>query len=290
MSADLIAYKKSPESAVAYRATLFTITLANGLVITAVDKQRDILFNGLHYSATAYGRWALTGSITRKIGLDTQDTTLTVYHGDTESLPNLDGISIATAIRRGLFESAAVRIEELTMRTYGDVSMGSEIKFAGLVTDITRIGRSESQLKANDWNYALNTEVPNRFFSSSCNWVLFSAGCGLDQKKFETPGGLSYAASTTLGCPQAAAKPDGYFSQGVIVFTSGPNTGLSYSIKSHVGGTLVINGSFFAPPAPGNSVLLYPGCDHTTATCNSKFSNLVNIGSTPFVPVPETAI
>jgi hypothetical protein len=36
--------------------------------------------------------------------------------------------------------------------------------------------------------------------------------------------------------------------------------------------------------AVGQAVTLYPGCDHTTTTCDGKFSNLNNYGGFPHIP------
>ncbi|MEW6169845.1 MAG: phage BR0599 family protein [Pseudomonadota bacterium] len=34
----------------------------------------------------------------------------------------------------------------------------------------------------------------------------------------------------------------------------------------------------------GATVVLYPGCDHTLSTCESKFGNSANFGGFPFIP------
>ncbi len=40
---------------------------------------------------------------------------------------------------------------------------------------------------------------------------------------------------------------------------------------------------------PGDSFTAYQGCDHTLATCRSKFANEANFRGFPFVPTPEAA-
>ena len=34
----------------------------------------------------------------------------------------------------------------------------------------------------------------------------------------------------------------------------------------------------------GAAITLYPGCDHTRATCAAKFANLDNFGGFPWIP------
>lgn len=40
----------------------------------------------------------------------------------------------------------------------------------------------------------------------------------------------------------------------------------------------------FSGIAPGDVVVIYPGCDHTMAMCNSTYSNIENYGGMPFIP------
>ena len=42
-------------------------------------------------------------------------------------------------------------------------------------------------------------------------------------------------------------------------------------------------------PAPGDTFNVAFGCDHTQATCQSKFNNLVNFRGFPYVPPPQLA-
>ena len=44
-----------------------------------------------------------------------------------------------------------------------------------------------------------------------------------------------------------------------------------------------------ALPAAGDAFTVYPGCDHTSATCRAKFNTLTNFRGFPFVPPPTSA-
>ena len=39
-----------------------------------------------------------------------------------------------------------------------------------------------------------------------------------------------------------------------------------------------------APLTPGETVSLYPGCDHTLQTCHGRFNNAENFGGFPWIP------
>jgi len=42
-------------------------------------------------------------------------------------------------------------------------------------------------------------------------------------------------------------------------------------------------------PAEGDTFNVAFGCDHTQATCQSKFNNLINFRGFPYVPPPQLA-
>jgi uncharacterized phage protein (TIGR02218 family) len=87
-----------------------------------------------------------------------------------------------------------------------------------------------------------------------------------------------------------SARTDGYYDNGQIVFTSGPNAGLTKAVKQYFGRTFFFNSPLPFMPNAGDTFTAYPGCDKTQNTCTSRFNNLANFGGFPYVPVPETAI
>jgi len=44
------------------------------------------------------------------------------------------------------------------------------------------------------------------------------------------------------------------------------------------------------PPAAGDAITVYQGCDHTMGTCGTKFDNLANFRAFPFVLPPQMAM
>jgi len=87
-----------------------------------------------------------------------------------------------------------------------------------------------------------------------------------------------------------SAKGDGYYDNGQIVFTSGPNAGLTKAVKQYFGRTFFFNSPLPFMPNAGDTFTANPGCDKTQNICTSRFNNLANFGGFPYVPVPETAI
>ena len=95
----------------------------------------------------------------------------------------------------------------------------------------------------------------------------------------------------TDGASPPLVATGGYFSQGVIRFTSGPNNGVGRSVQQYYSdGSVVVVPPLPALPVAGNTFVILPGCDKAMSTCGGKFNNLVNFRGFPFVPRPETSI
>lgn len=75
-----------------------------------------------------------------------------------------------------------------------------------------------------------------------------------------------------------------WFNDGFITFTSGVLEGESLEIKSWDGTTLGLFLDLPELPAAGDTFNIEAGCDKTPATCQSKFSNIVNFQGENFIP------
>ncbi|MGH7247352.1 MAG: phage BR0599 family protein, partial [Pseudomonadota bacterium] len=73
--------------------------------------------------------------------------------------------------------------------------------------------------------------------------------------------------------------------------TSGVNAGVTATVGSVVAGaSMTLLYPLESVPATGDGFTVYFGCDHTMATCQSKFNNLANFRGFPFVPPPQMAV
>ena len=76
---------------------------------------------------------------------------------------------------------------------------------------------------------------------------------------------------------------DGYFAGGYLEWQKSAGVYERRAVRSQIGGTVII--SFPIPGmAAAAAVTLYPGCDHTLATCENKFGNHLNYGGMPCFP------
>ena len=96
--------------------------------------------------------------------------------------------------------------------------------------------------------------------------------------------GLTY----TLISEQAVltASPADYFQEGLLLWTSGLNSGQAMEIKSYAEATqeMVLFLKMREAVAVGDFLTVLPGCDKTAATCIAKFGNIINFQGEPDVP------
>lgn len=98
----------------------------------------------------------------------------------------------------------------------------------------------------------------------------------------------------TTGSPVPILATNGYYSQGVVVFTSGLNSGLQRVVQTYTnnGSNNVLN---IIPPLPnmpsaGDTFTVSAGCDKRSSTCNLKFSNLLHFGGFSYIPDPSITV
>jgi uncharacterized phage protein (TIGR02218 family) len=122
-----------------------------------------------------------------------------------------------------------------------------------------------------------------RTYGKPCPHVVYRPGCGLDRNAFKAVKTVSAVSGTTITLSAMGAFAAGYFSGGYLEWESSAGYFEQRAIRSQVGGVLTIG---FPLPglAAAASVNLYPGCDHTFATCAGKFGNGLNYGGQPHWP------
>lgn len=122
-------------------------------------------------------------------------------------------------------------------------------------------------------------------YQRSCRHALYGRGCRLDAEDFAVVGECTALAGTVVTVTEAALQPDGYYVGGML---RSPDGVLSY-IVGHTGTAIALQRTSYslaqaAEAALPFAVTLYPGCDHSRVTCNSKFNNLLNYGGFDFIP------
>lgn len=84
------------------------------------------------------------------------------------------------------------------------------------------------------------------------------------------------------------SAPTGFYSSGIVRFTSGPNANIEREIKTHTlssgNAVLSLRTAFPFAISPGETAQLTAGCDRVFGTCVSKFGNANNFRGEHLLP------
>lgn len=275
-SAGLIALLSSNEFKL---ADLYTITLSTGSVLRYTSADIKIVYGGNTFLPVPIER----SRIRTVIGVEVDTLDIRVY--PTPAML-VNGNPFLQSIYSGAFDGALVMLERAFMATWGDTSPGCLHLFEGNVSD-TDVDGFMVSIKVRSLLELLNIKMPRNVYQASCCNSLYDTACGANRATYAINGTATGGSITSVnsGLGQAA----GYFDQGVIKFLTGPNAGVSRTVKSFAGGVFQLSVPLALPAASGHTFTAWPGCDKTLATCSSKFSNAAKYRGFPWIPVPETA-
>jgi uncharacterized phage protein (TIGR02218 family) len=131
---------------------------------------------------------------------------------------------------------------------------------------------------------AIQGNANMRYYGYACPHMLFGDRCKLSRITYRMLATVSAVSGTNVTSPTFATKPNRYFVGGYLVFDDG-TSGIQHKrfISAHTGNTITLANHI--PELTANrQVEVYPGCDHTLATCRDKFNNHVNFGGFPWIP------
>lgn len=118
-------------------------------------------------------------------------------------------------------------------------------------------------------------------YQRTCRHALYGAQCGVDinSSSFMIDGTVSAIDGLTYTISAASAESDGYYFGGVLRLENGD---LRF-IVAHTSDQITLNAAHSELTVSSN-VTLFPGCDRSPATCESRFNNLDNFGGFPYIP------
>lgn len=295
ITTDLLDFLLSTDVESCYLCDLIEVGLTSGLTLCITDAQTPITYLGNTYLPTRWGSWRINGT---KAALGCMNATadFEVFADTDELMPNWN-CTVNQAAVLGLFDAATILVLTAYMPDWGVIPYGTVIRYGGQITEFSPVGRTSIKGQAKPFTFTLNQPMPRKVLQPSCGWTLGDAGCTVNLASFTFSNTAASAATNVLiTAATAITQPDGYFTQGVIKFTSGKNTGLAGYIQNQTGSVITLSRPMLFPVAAGDAFTLTAGCDHTAFTCQSKFSNLNygstpnNFGGEPFIPSRETCI
>ena len=275
---------------VCWQADLFTFTCSSAVFYwTNFDTSLTI---GGHTFVAGGGESALAPIVSR--GSYRQSSDLSVDTIDIELLGpwSYNSKTLGQLGVSGFFDGALINIDKLIMPNPGDVSLGAITAwFAGTVAGVEPQGPN-LKLRCKSALEALGVfQLPRFLLQPQCGNALYDVNCGISKAGKTLSGTVSSATKTTVTTATAGitAKAAGYFDLGMIVFTSGA-LGLkrfAVSAGGWDGSTFKLALPMSVAPSAGDTFNVYPGCDRSYATCNTKYSNLAQFRGFAKMPAPE---
>jgi uncharacterized phage protein (TIGR02218 family) len=250
------------------------ITPRAGPALGFTDHDRDLTFDGtLFEAATGFSATEINSSVG-----------LSVDNLEVESALNSQSLSEA-ALASGDFDDAAIEIFRVD---WSDPASRVLVR-RGSLGEVRRSGTAFAAEVRGLAHYLGQTQ--GRLYQLGCDADLGDARCGVElaSSAFRTTAAVlssqSPRAVTTEGLP---AYEDGWFTGGLLTFTSGANQGRSREVKRHALLPAHALLELWQPPgspiAAGDAFTITAGCDKRLATCRAKFSNAVNFRGFPHMP------
>jgi len=279
-------------------ADLFSFTLADGTVLSVTDKDVSLTVGGTLYRADQVRFDGMRYKVS--VGLDVDEQTITLAYGPADLV---DGVPWGQALRTGVLDGCYLRRSRAFYTAWNQPPVGVVPLFAGRVSTVDQVGRIEAQVRIKSMPLLLDTLMPKNTYQTGCIHGLFDVGCGLTKAAYQmswtvaagpTNGTIPVPSGTPPLPAALAGNAEGLaiFAQGTILFTSGVNDGLYRTIKganASLPHALDLVYPLEAPPASGDSFMIWPGCDKTAATCTARFNNLGRFRGFPYTPAAETA-
>lgn len=192
-------------------------------------------------------------------------------------------------ILAGLYDGAKV---ETFLVNWMDVSQFALIR----TSTIGRIERRDGQFVAELESLTASLDKPNgRVLRRQCDAQLGDARCKVVTDDLKLKGDGAVVAIAGAGRFEASGLggyAPGWFSLGVISWTSGPLVGRSFAVLDHAarGGKVFITLSAADPqPQVGATFTIIAGCDKSFKTCREKFGNGLNFRGFPHLPGNDAA-
>lgn len=112
-----------------------------------------------------------------------------------------------------------------------------------------------------------------------CRHTLFSSLCGANRGANTNIGVVDSVSGSTLVISELSSRANGFFDLGVVDIG-----GVKRAIETHIGSSIVLL-SPFNESVIGLTATVTAGCNRTFTVCNDKFSNTINFGGFPYIPV-----
>jgi uncharacterized phage protein (TIGR02218 family) len=247
-------------------ATFWRVLRRDGVTLGFTSHDRDLWFEGVLHRA-APGMLPSAIRRTADLGADSVEVEGALTH---------DAISSAD-LAAGLFDGAQVQLGIADWQT-GELA----VLYRG---EIGAIGEEGAGFSAELLSAKSQLEVdPIPRTSPTCRAPFCGPGCTLSAARFTH----DLRTATVDLAANAVSFPAGpraeQFRDGSLRWLDGPQAGQANTVLDVEGELLILEQAIDPTLAPGTLARVQEGCDHTIATCASRFANSINFQGEPFLP------
>lgn len=247
-------------------ALFWRLDRRDGVTLGFVTHDADLWFDGLLHRAAP---GMVPSSIRKSAGFEPDSA-------EVRGALTHETIS-AEDLASGRFDGARVTIGLVDWETREHGSL-----YSGTIGAISQEdGAFSAELSSRKEEFARDP-VPRT--SPSCRAPFCGPGCNLDPQRFTREVRIADAkvpaGSVAFDPP---VDPALYFG-GSLRWLEGPQTGMTAGVIGAAQERLLLDMPQGSVPPAGTRALLREGCDHTLATCGTRFGNAANFRGEPFLP------
>lgn len=266
-------------------AEIYYFTLTDGSILACTSYDTDLVVDAVTYYAVGIKREVIRYQANLevdRVGINMAITGMMIG-GVEQNMPFL--------LRSNMFRNARVIIRAVDPTQIGVVA--AYTLWDGYVTGDIGYNAGVLSLKCGSILDRLSDKFPKVLYTEFCQHRLYSKArtganytlCELTEASWKDTGTFTLAGSTVWQIVSTmfayTTRAEGYFDQGK--FYSGS---YSSSIRYHGDGYVLLLSPLPALPTNGATIYASPGCDRTSATCNTKFNNLTHFFGFEFIPKP----
>jgi len=262
---------------------------AGGSVFFLTNFDKDVVISGLPakwggsdpqtFSSASIDH----GSINREQGISEQSFQLRARIHNVQDYSRYILFGMIPKIEVGIIKvTSGAAVDELTAAWGTDTLL----VHSGIVTDFTVEG-FEVQVGCVPQPFLTSHQVPRWRYTRTCNHQLYGAACTVVASSFEFSNSILSLdednRQVTVSGQRVSTLAD-HWRGGVLVHNPSGVRLTIFAAELSGGNTILSLHQWSPDMAATDSVTLNAGCDHTSNTCESKFSNLANFGGFPMVP------
>lgn len=171
----------------------------------------------------------------------------------------------------------------LTLKQYHHGDGETAVLWIGRVVNVDWSG-SLATLHLEPGYTGVRRQGLRRRYQRACPHVLYGQLCRLSPSTFRLLSQCDSISGLIIGVQNGSALGATYYTGGYVEWEVASGLYDRRYIVEHSGAYMTLN----AVPhtlSLGQAIRVYPGCDHTLATCNTKFGNSANYGGMPYIPI-----